>query len=815
MPRGGRALLVAALVALLGMVLSAGSAGAGNDDLAESVVEVILPTRDAVDRLVATGVDLNHGLEFTADGIVAQVVVNPDELAELRAQGFETGDVVFTPADSEARLAERQAIIDAKRRAAGGGIAALRQGKAAAAAALADAVTILRTDYFTSGGSQFLSVEAKTNFVGTPNPTLTLRWDSGPGTPMGSGGTTTLSRYVDAGAYMYHLRQVTVTSRPDLIEVSSSAGGSATAPAKDWLLPVTNPGTGVKVSDFVDHYLDPSELYSRIEQLHDQFPQITQLIELPNKTGGYQRKSMALLAGTADPDGSPGPSTAQQGYAVAVESKAWGQNGGNDVFVELKDPAAANQPLTVSALGSYVLVTLATNATGGLTSTAAQVIAAINASPAAAALVYAHTYRGNAGAGVVQPRAATQLDDFLNAPDSIKRGPFTVKMLRISGKLDGSNTGVFVYAQEHAREWVPPQISVEFAERLLRNYAIDTRTRQLVNQLDIFVLPSVNPDGGTYSFYDFGSQRRNMTNHCTDSNTDPARRTAWGVDVNRNYAFGSMFDGYSGASSSCTNDVFSGPAELSEPESANVVWVADHYPNIKYSMNTHSSGNYFMWAPGAYKTSCGGVTCRELLPRPDAGTEAYFWAASQKVLSAIKQYRGFSITPARTGPVADVLYSAAGNSGDHLYYLNDIFAWDFEVGTSFQPNWTEAHELTMEFANGMYGLLEVAWARDHDWQKPESKVVVLSREPGKTRFMLDSTEPSVIFYTLDGSKPMPSSARYPVNGDREYGKIFEVTTKTDVGFYAVDMAGNIENGYKAGGKGVGGNRFNRMTITVD
>ena len=236
---------------------------------------------------------------------------------------------------------------------------------------------------------------------------------------------------------------------------------------------------------------------------------------------------------------------------------------------------------------------------------------------------------------------------------------------------------------------------------------------------------------------------------------------------------------------------------MSEPESANVAWVADAYPNIKYSMNTHSSGNYFMWAPGAYKTSCGTppVACRELLPRPDAGTEAYFWAASEVILSAIKQYRGFSVSPQETGPVADVLYSAAGNSGDHLYYENDIYAWDFEVGTSFQPNWTEAHNLTMEFANGMFGLLEVAWARDHDWKKPDSKLTVLSREPGKTRFMLESNEPAVIFYTLDGSRPMPDGLRYPVNGDRENGKIFEVTGPTTVNFYAVDPAGNIENGY--------------------
>ena len=68
--------------------------------------------------------------------------------------------------------------------------------------------------------------------------------------------------------------------------------------------------------------------------------------------------------------------------------------------------------------------------------------------------------------------------------------------------------GVFLYCQQHAREWATPLTCLETAEQLLRNYAIDKRTRKLVDGLDIFILPSSNPDGAHYSMYNFGQQRR-------------------------------------------------------------------------------------------------------------------------------------------------------------------------------------------------------------------------------------------------------------------------------------------------------------------
>src|SRR5690606_7440110 len=131
------------------------------------------------------------------------------------------------------------------------------------------------------------------------------------------------------------------------------------------------------------------------------------------------------------------------------------------------------------------------------------------------------------------------------------------------------------YAQEHAREWVPPLVAIETAERLLRNYAIDNDTRKLLQNLDIWIIPSINPDGGHYAFYDANGQRKNMTRHCpVTGNYDFAARNSWGVDNNRNYDTYSLFDGYSGASTSCTSGTYAGPFELSEPENRNLDWVA-------------------------------------------------------------------------------------------------------------------------------------------------------------------------------------------------------------------------------------------------
>jgi hypothetical protein len=749
-----------------------------------SVVQLVVPNEKAKLKLLELGIDLTHRIHEHDGQFEVDAVVSKSEIEMLKLHGIKVKDTLITESQWNARVAERQAALQLQ----------------SSLAAAEDTVKILRANHYTNQSDTFLYVEAKTSAGETASTALTATW-----TENGVEKSATLSRFVDYGEYMYHWFEVPVTAVPSSVKITSNLGGEATADVTQWL-GEDKPGNPKNhyVKDFVDHYMDPTELYQRFEALAKEFPDLVEIIDMPNKTNGYRRLAQATIGSATN-------------TSVVVSSKAWGHEGGNDISVELRNPGTNDSPLKVTVEGKKILVDLATDAEGKVTSTAKQVIDALNAD--AKDLVTATTYRGNAGAGVVSA-ATAKLTDNLNAPANISREPFTVKAIRIGKHRDGSKPGVLGYAQEHAREWVTPLVTLETAERLLRNYAHDGETKQLVNNLDIFLVPSVNPDGAHYSFYDFNSQRKNMTNHCGPENSDPGRRTSWGVDLNRNHSVGSAFDGYVGASTTnCLSGTYAGPAENSEPEGRNLVWLADQNPNIKFAMNIHSYGGYFMWSPGAYDPN------RTTLPRPSAGEEAFYWAASDKILNDIQDHRGTVILPSRTGPIPDVLYSAAGNSADYLWYEKGIYAWNFEVGADlwdkeaqrwrgvgFQPAFEEGHEEAMEFANGLIGLIKVAYANSKDKQPPSTKAVPGSGKfNGPVEVAFDTSEAATIYYTFDGSRPTFESAKLQLSGTREPAETLKVDKTTTIKWFAVDAAGNIEKNYNPLSKG---NNFNSVTLTI-
>ncbi len=67
---------------------------------------------------------------------------------------------------------------------------------------------------------------------------------------------------------------------------SRSRSGSATAPR--------DRPTGF-MQDFNTHYVDPQEGYARISALATEFSNIAELVDLPNKTPGYQRKAQTVV----------------------------------------------------------------------------------------------------------------------------------------------------------------------------------------------------------------------------------------------------------------------------------------------------------------------------------------------------------------------------------------------------------------------------------------------------------------------------------------------------------------------------------------
>ncbi len=735
---------VKALVALtLGALALAGAGPAGAQELRGidpaqglSLVEVNLESRGAAMRLQLEaeryGIEFNdHYLRRNANGSVTVTVFGDEEaLAGLAQAGYDVGATLEGPATWKEATEESLENQRQERRA---GAAALGD---VSTQSDTDEIVILRVDYFENYAGRFLSVEAKTRQGGAAQtgstyigPDLSLSYNRGGSTPIDStprSMSTNIDPDTTPDTYIEHRELVRIGEvgtidppRPSRIRIGSSTGASKEADVQTWLGGGLPPMADNFIRDFHNDYMDPTQLYAEFEKLEQEFPNLAELITLPNKTNGYQRRAQATMAGGTGSGSTP--ANALQAGAVVLTSRAWGHEGGNVISAEFRNPGAPNSPLIVNRNDKHVEVLLATDANGALTSTGQQVVNAINASAASELLVAnVFTRVSNAsivpGTGIVQARARVNLSDFLATATNahVQRGPFEYSVMRIGkkaretggwkdrGATAGHKVGVFLYCQQHAREWATPLTCLETASQLLYNYALDTRTKTLVDNLDIFILPSSNPDGSHFSRHNFSQMRRNMTNHCvvggkeTDdpfaanfwtaqtpfgSTTpftaiDPAARTAWGVDLNRNNTFGTLFDGYIGASTSCISDVYAGPTEGSEPEIQNEFWIADTFSNIKFSNNIHSFGGYFMWAPGTYKPDRGEGDA----VHANIGVEKYFFEAGDRILNRIKEHRNTAILPERTGPIADVLYSAAGNSADEHWYNRGVIAYSFETG---------------------------------------------------------------------------------------------------------------------------------------
>lgn len=82
--------------------------------------------------------------------------------------------------------------------------------------------------------------------------------------------------------------------------------------------------------------------------------------------------------------------------------------GGNSVRVAFV-VAGASTPLSVSVSGNDITVNVATNGSSAATSTASQVVAALNAHAGASALIIAALAAGNDGTGVVAAQTITAL----------------------------------------------------------------------------------------------------------------------------------------------------------------------------------------------------------------------------------------------------------------------------------------------------------------------------------------------------------------------------------------------------------------------
>jgi len=103
--------------------------------------------------------------------------------------------------------------------------------------------------------------------------------------------------------------------------------------------------------------------------------------------------------------------------------------------------------------------------------------------------------------------------------------------------LDEDEPAVLFTGVHHAREPLGALICYEILEELLTNYGMSERHTRLLDSLEIWLVPIVNPDGYEYIMQNqlhFPWWRKNLRDNNEDGVFDPL---VDGVDLNRNYDF--------------------------------------------------------------------------------------------------------------------------------------------------------------------------------------------------------------------------------------------------------------------------------------
>jgi hypothetical protein len=227
--------------------------------------------------------------------------------------------------------------------------------------------------------------------------------------------------------------------------------------------------------------------------------------------------------------------------------------------------------------------------------------------------------------------------------------------LRITGPSE-VKPGVLYHGAEHGDEQAPASVVAYVANHLLTNYDTDPAVTALVDNVDWYLMPIMNPDG--YVAYD--------------------RMNAHGVDLNRNW------DGPGSG-----QDPWGGPFPFSEPETIVVRDFLLEHATVRVHLDLHGYVPWVMW-PWAHTP----------VPCPDDPT---FEVAGTEFRDLIYESGGGWY---EAGSIYDVAYPISGCSSNYTYGELGLWAFAVEVLDADMPETCE------EFLSSMLYLGE--WIRSID-----------------------------------------------------------------------------------------------------
>lgn len=314
------------------------------------------------------------------------------------------------------------------------------------------------------------------------------------------------------------------------------------------------------------------------------------------------------------------------------------------------------------------------------------------------------------------------ITELLPLPEKTHEGR-TSRAIKISKKSATPKNGILFLGGVHAREILNPDLLVKFVLSLCNAYVSKTgltfggkeytekNVQQIVDGLEIFVFPLVNPDGRAFVQSPNGDVwwRKNK-----NPNTG---LPSMGVDINRNYDF--LWDSGIGTSSNSLSEIYKGTQPNSEPETRNVVHLINKYENIACVFDVHSYSQTVLYPWGdddnqsedpdmnfrnsGYDGDRGhpdDSNYREYIHAKDLKAHADL---GNKIKDAISSYRNTEYTVKQSIG----LYPTSSTCDDYVYSLRyngasrNIMGYTIETATKFQPTYEEATNVMAEVSTGL------------------------------------------------------------------------------------------------------------------
>ncbi|MFF5517288.1 M14 family metallopeptidase [Streptomyces coeruleorubidus] len=159
---------------------------------------------------------------------------------------------------------------------------------------------------------------------------------------------------------------------------------------------------------------------------------------------------------------------------------------------------------------------------------------------------------------------------------------------------DGSKPSVLYLSNQHAREWITPEMTRRLMHHYLDNYKKDRRVKKIVDSTELWFVISANPDG--YDHTHAGDDNRLWRKNLRDVNGDGVIGTGDGVDLNRNFAYKWGYDN-EGSSPNPTSETYRGAGPNSEPETQ-ALDAFQKRIGFTYGINYHSAAELILYGVG-------------------------------------------------------------------------------------------------------------------------------------------------------------------------------------------------------------------------